>query len=90
MRSVAFTAVGDDTVGDFVLRYLRDEGVATDFIQRKAGKRTSLAMVGVQPPDSFPLNSYRDDPRTFISPSTTRHFSRLPRPRRSSSGGCVR
>jgi len=62
MRSIAFTAVGDDTVGDFVLRYLRDEGVATDFIQRKAGKRTSLAMVGVQPPDSFPLTFYRDDP----------------------------
>lgn len=62
MTSIAFTAVGDDTVGDFVLRYLLNEGVVTDFIRRKAGKRTSLALVGVQPPDSFPLTFYRDDP----------------------------
>ncbi len=60
--TVAFTAVGDDTVGDFVLRYLRDAGVVTDFIVRKPGKRISLALVGVQPPSSFPLTFYRDDP----------------------------
>ena len=62
LRTVAFTAVGEDTVGDFVLRYLRDAGVITDFIQRKAGKPTSLAMSGVQPPDRFPLTFYRDEP----------------------------
>lgn len=62
LSTVAFTAVGDDTVGDFVLRYLRDQGVVTDFIATKKGKRTSLALVGVQPPDKFPLTFYRDDP----------------------------
>jgi 5-dehydro-2-deoxygluconokinase len=62
LKSVAFTAVGQDTVGDFVLRYLQDDGVVTDFVQRKAGKLTSLAMLGVQPPDRFPLTFYRDDP----------------------------
>lgn len=62
LKTIAFTAVGQDTVGDFVLRYLRDDGVITDFIQRKAGKLTSLAMLGVQPPDRFPLTFYRDDP----------------------------
>ncbi|MEA2001090.1 MAG: 5-dehydro-2-deoxygluconokinase [Actinomycetota bacterium] len=62
LNSVAFTAVGQDTVGDFVLRYLQDNGVVTDFVQRKAGKLTSLAMLGVQPPDRFPLTFYRDDP----------------------------
>ncbi len=62
LRSVAFTGVGDDLVGDFVVRYLRDEGVVTDHVARKAGKLTSLALVGVQPPDHFPLSFYREDP----------------------------
>ncbi len=62
LRSVAFTAVGDDRVGDFVLRYLRDEGVETAFVARKPGKLTSLAILGVQPPDHFPLSFYREDP----------------------------
>ena len=62
LRAVAFTAVGEDTVGDFVLRYLRDTGVIVDYVIRKPGKLTSLAMLGVQPPDRFPLTFYRDDP----------------------------
>ena len=62
LSTIAFTAVGDDTVGDFVLRYLGDAGVVTDFVVCKPGKRTSLALVGVQPPDRFPLTFYRDDP----------------------------
>lgn len=62
LSTVAFTGVSDDTVGDFVFRYLRDTGVVTDFIVRKPGKRTSLALVGIQPPDRFPLTLYRDDP----------------------------
>ena len=62
LRTIAFTGVGDDLVGDFVLRYLRDAGVVTDFVRRKPGKRTSLAMVAVMPPDRFPLSFYREDP----------------------------
>lgn len=62
LRSAAFTAVGEDRVGDFVLRYLRDEGVDTSFIPRKPGKLTSLALLGVQPPSHFPLSFYREDP----------------------------
>lgn len=62
LRPIAFTAVGDDLVGDYVLRYLADAGVETRFVARKAGKRTSLAMVAIQPPDRFPLSFYREDP----------------------------
>lgn len=62
LTSAILTAVGDDRAGDFVLRYLRDEGVITDYIPRVPGKLTSLALLGVQPPDSFPLSFYREDP----------------------------
>ncbi|MCP4963671.1 MAG: 5-dehydro-2-deoxygluconokinase [bacterium] len=62
LSSVAFTGVGDDIVGDFVLRYLADTGVVTNCVVRKPGKRTSLALVGVQPPSRFPLTLNRDDP----------------------------
>jgi 5-dehydro-2-deoxygluconokinase len=62
LRPIAFTGVGDDLVGDYVLRYLRDEGVETAYVMRKPGKRTSLALVAVQPPDRFPLSFYREDP----------------------------
>lgn len=62
LTSIAFTAVGDDLVGEFVLRYLEDDGVVTDPVARKPGKLTSLALVGVQPSDHFPLSFYREDP----------------------------
>ncbi|MBK8050792.1 MAG: hypothetical protein IPK16_29025 [Anaerolineales bacterium] len=44
LRVAALTAVGDDLVGDFILNRLAREGVTTDFILRKRGKRTGLAM----------------------------------------------
>lgn len=62
LRSVAFTGVGDDLVGGYVLRYLCDAGVETRYIARVPGKRTSLALVAIQPPDRFPLSFYREDP----------------------------
>ncbi len=62
LRSIAVTGVGDDLVGQFVLRYLRDEGVNTEYVAVKRGKLTSLALLGVQPPSHFPLSFYREDP----------------------------
>jgi 5-dehydro-2-deoxygluconokinase len=62
LRSGVLTAVGEDLVGDFVLRYLTREGVNTAFIRRKPGTRTGLAIVAVQPPDRFPLVFYRENP----------------------------
>ena len=62
LRPLAFTGVGDDRVGDYVLRYLRDERVDTRWVVRVPGKRTSLALVAIQPPDRFPLTFYREDP----------------------------
>lgn len=62
LHAIAFTAVGDDEVGRFVRRYLQNEKVNTDFIPVKAGRRTGMAVVGVQPPDRFPLLFYRENP----------------------------
>ena len=62
LKSVALTAVGDDEVGRFVKYYLRGEGVNVDYIDVKSSSRTGMAVVGVQPPDKFPLVFYRENP----------------------------
>lgn len=61
LRSALLTAVGNDLVGDFILHFLEREGVETRFIQRKAGHRTSAVLLGIEPPDRFPLVFYRDN-----------------------------
>ena len=62
LRAIAFTAVGADEVGRFVREFLRREGVNTDHIATIADARTGMAVVGVQPPDRFPLLFYRENP----------------------------
>ena len=62
LRTIAFTAVGADEVGRFVRRYLGRQGVNTDYIAVKPERRTGMAVVGVQPPDQFPLVFYRENP----------------------------
>jgi 5-dehydro-2-deoxygluconokinase len=61
LRSVALTAVGCDPVADFLLNFLQNEGVVTQFISRKPGRRTSAVILGIEPPDKFPLVYYRDN-----------------------------
>lgn len=61
LKTGILTAVGEDPVGDFVLRFLGDEGVETSFTPRKAGRRTSAVLLGIEPPDRFPLVFYRDN-----------------------------
>ena len=61
LNSALLTAVGVDPVGDFILHFLGDEGVETSFIPRKPGHRTSAVVLGIEPPDTFPLVFYRDN-----------------------------
>jgi len=61
LNNVLLTAVGEDPVGDFVLHFLKKEQVETRYIPRKPGKRTSCVLLGIQPPDTFPLVYYRDN-----------------------------
>lgn len=61
LKSVLLTAVGDDPVGEFVVNFLNKEGVETKFIPSKKGFRTSAVLLGIQPPDKFPLVFYREN-----------------------------
>jgi 5-dehydro-2-deoxygluconokinase len=61
VKTALLTAVGVDPVGDFILHFLEQEGVETRFIPRKPGSRSSAAVLGIEPPDRFPLVFYRDN-----------------------------
>jgi 5-dehydro-2-deoxygluconokinase len=61
LRAALLTAIGDDQVGYYILHFLDREGVTTRYIPRKPGHRTSAVLLGIQPPDRFPLTYYRDN-----------------------------
>jgi 5-dehydro-2-deoxygluconokinase len=61
INSALLTGIGDDPVGDFILNFLKKENVNTDYISRKIGKRSSAVILGIEPPDKFPLVYYRED-----------------------------
>jgi 5-dehydro-2-deoxygluconokinase len=61
VRAGVLTAVGDDFVGDWVLGALARAGVDTEFVARKYGPHTSLALRAQLAPD-HPLAFYRHDP----------------------------
>ena len=61
LRAAVLTAVGDDPVGEFILKFLTNEAVETKYIPVKIGTRTSAVVLGIEPPDKFPLVYYRDN-----------------------------
>jgi 5-dehydro-2-deoxygluconokinase len=61
LRTALLNAVGEDLVGDFVTSFLEKEGVETRFGVRKPGRRTSAFLLGIEPPDRFPIVPYRDN-----------------------------
>ncbi|MBW7992445.1 MAG: 5-dehydro-2-deoxygluconokinase [Planctomycetes bacterium] len=61
LNTALLTGLGRDPVGDFILKFLREEGVETRFICHKPGNRSSAVVLGIEPPDSFPLVYYRDN-----------------------------
>lgn len=61
LKSAAITAVGNDEIAKFVRAFLDRQGVDTDYIPTKVDGKTALAILGVQPPDQFPLVFYRDN-----------------------------
>jgi len=61
VKTALLTAVGMDPVGDFILHFLNNEGIETRYIPRKPGARSSAVVLGIEPPDKFPLVFYRDN-----------------------------
>jgi 5-dehydro-2-deoxygluconokinase len=61
LRTALLTGLGTDLTGDFILNFLKKEGVETKFIPRKSGARSSAVLLGVEPPDRFPLVFYREN-----------------------------
>src|SRR5436305_14800456 len=61
LRSALLTAVGDDQVGNFILHFLQREDVEPQSIPRKPGRRSSAVVLGIEPPDRYPLTYYRDN-----------------------------
>ena len=61
LRSALVTGLGEDPVGEFVQKFLLDEGVDIQYSSHKRGHRTSAVVLGIEPPDRFPLVYYRDN-----------------------------
>jgi len=61
LRTALLTAVGDDPVGEFLTAFLHEEGVDCQYIPTKVGRRSSAVVLGIEPPDRFPLVYYREN-----------------------------
>lgn len=48
-------------MGDFIKKYLKKEKVDISYSPTVIGKRTSAVLLGIQPPDVFPLVYYREN-----------------------------
>src|SRR5215813_4475832 len=44
LKTALLTAVGPDPVGDFILNFLNKEGIATQFIPQKPGRRSAAVI----------------------------------------------
>jgi len=55
------TAVGNDKVGEFIINFLNKENVNTHCIPVKNTARSSAVILGIEPPNKFPLVYYRDN-----------------------------
>src|SRR5690554_4629906 len=55
LKSALLTGIGEDPVGDFILHFLKKEDVDTHLTVRKKEKRSSAVILGIEPPDKFPL-----------------------------------
>ncbi len=61
LNTALLTAIGNDQVGKFITRFLEQEKIETKFIPTIGGTRTSAVLLGIEPPDRFPLVYYRDN-----------------------------
>lgn len=60
LRSALLTRVGAEPMGDFIFSFLEAEGVDTRTIVRDRQHLCGLVVLGIEPPDRFPLTFYRE------------------------------
>ncbi len=61
LRSAILTRVGIEPLGDFIMHFLETEGVNTEAIVRDPDHLSGLVVLGIEPPDTFPMTFYRTD-----------------------------
>jgi 5-dehydro-2-deoxygluconokinase len=61
LRTGIVTRVGIEPLGDLVVDFLASEGISTEAVVRDQLHLTGLAVLGIEPPDTFPLTLYRRD-----------------------------
>ncbi len=61
LKVALLTGLGDDQVGAFIRHFLQKENVGTSYIPTIPGSRSSAVILGIEPPDKFPLVYYRDN-----------------------------
>ncbi len=61
LKTAILTGVGNDQVGNFIKHFLSQEGVDTTWVPTIEGTRSSAVILGIEPPDKFPLVYYRDN-----------------------------
>ncbi len=61
LKTAILTGIGNDQVGNFIKNFLDKEGVETAWVPTIEGTRSSAVILGIEPPDKFPLVYYRDN-----------------------------
>lgn len=61
LKTALLTGIGKDQVGNFIKNFLDKEGVETTFIPVIEEGRSSAVILGIEPPDRFPLVFYRNN-----------------------------
>ncbi len=61
LRSAILTRVGTEPLGDFIMNFLETEGVNTEAVLRDPHHLCGVVVLGIEPPDKFPLTFYREN-----------------------------
>jgi len=61
LRSALLTRVGVEPLGDFIVNFLEAEGVNLECLVRDPQHLCGLVVLGIEPPDHFPLTFYREN-----------------------------
>lgn len=60
LRTALLTRIGIEPMGDFIAHFLEGEGVDLSAVVRDPQHLSGLVILGIEPPDKFPLTFYRE------------------------------